>query len=59
MLFRFYESLVFYSTRSMDTLALIRHNSFQNQTNGKATYTFAPRPLIFKLQTEVLVFNDS
>ena len=46
--FRFYQSLYFGSTKSMDSLTLKRHNSFQN--NRKATYTFAPRPLIFKWQ---------
>ena len=34
------------------------HNSFQNQNNRKATHGFALRPLIFKLQQEVLKFND-
>ena len=42
----------------MDPLTLKRHNSFQNQNNGKATYSFAPRLLIFKLQQEVLKFNN-
>ena len=41
----------------MDSLTLKRHNSFQNQNNRKATHSFAPRPLIFKLQQEVL-FNE-
>ena len=31
---------------------------FQNQNNGKFTHSFAPRPLIFMLQQEVLKFND-
>ena len=35
-----------------------RHNSFQNEINRKATHNFAPRLLIFKLQQEVLKFND-
>ena len=34
------------------------HNSFQNEKNWKATHSLAPRPLIFKLQQEVLKFND-
>ena len=34
------------------------HNSFQLKKNRKATHSFAPRPLIFKLQPEVLKFND-
>ena len=42
----------------MDSLTLKRHNSFQNQNNKKATDNFAPRPLIRKLQQEVLKFND-
>ena len=28
------------------------------KSNRKATHSFAPRPLIFKLQQEVLKFND-
>ena len=39
-------------------LTLKRHNSFQNKDNRKATHGFAPRPLIFKLQQDVLKFND-
>ena len=42
----------------MDSLTLKRHNSFQNKNNRKATHSFAPRPLIFKLQQEVLKFSD-
>ena len=42
----------------MDSLILKQHSSFQNQNNRKATHSFAPRPLIFKLQKEVLKFND-
>ena len=56
--FRFYESLYFSSVKLMDSLTLKRHNSFQNQNNGKATLSFACRPLIFKLQQEVLKFDD-
>ena len=37
---------------------LKRSNSFQNQINGKATHSFASRPLIFKLQKEVLKLKD-
>ena len=32
--------------------------SVQNQNNRKATHRFALKPLIFKLQLEVLKFND-
>ena len=32
------------------------HN-FQNENNGKATHSFAQKPLIFKLQQEVLKSN--
>ena len=32
--------------------------SIQNQTITKATYTFIPRPLIFKLQKEVSNFSN-
>ena len=37
---------------------LKHHNSFQNQSNRKATHSFAPRRLIFKLKQEVLKFNE-
>ena len=42
----------------MESLTLKHHNSFQNLNNRKATLTFALRPLIFKLQQNVLKFND-
>ena len=42
----------------MNSWTLKRHNSFQNKNNRKATHSFAPRPLVFKLQQEVLKFND-
>ena len=43
----------------MDSLTLKCHNFFQNENNGKATHSFAPRPLIFKLQHKgFLKFND-
>ena len=42
----------------MGSLALKRHNSFQNLNNRKATHSFVPRSLIFKLQQEVLKFNN-
>ena len=42
----------------MDSLTLTRHNSFQNLVNKKATHSFAPSPLIFKLRQEVLKFSD-
>ena len=41
----------------MDSLTLKRHSSSQNKNNSKATHTFAPRPLIFKLQLEILKFS--
>ena len=50
--------LFFSSAKNMASLTLNRHNSFQNKNNRKATDSFAPRPLIFKLQQEVLKFND-
>ena len=34
-------------------MILNRHNSFQNKSNRKATQSFAPRPLTFRLQQEV------
>ena len=42
----------------MDWLTSKRHNSFQNENNRKDTQAFFPRPLMFKLQQEVLKFND-
>ena len=42
----------------MESLTLKGHNSFQNKNNRKATNSFAPRLLIFKLQQDVLKFND-
>ena len=42
----------------MDSLTLKRHNFFQNEDNRKATHSCATRPLIFKLQQEVLKLND-
>ena len=53
-LWKFY----FCSTKCMDSLILKRLNSFENQNNIKAKHSFAPRPLIFKLQKEALKFND-
>ena len=41
----------------MDSLTLKRCNYFKNLSNRKATHSFAPRPVIFKLQ-QVLKFND-
>ena len=34
------------------------HNSFRSKNNRKATHSFAPRLLIFKLQQEVVNLND-
>ena len=42
----------------MGSLALKRHNSSQSQNNRKVTDSFAPRPLIFSFQQEVLKFDD-
>ena len=45
----------------MNLLILKRHNSFKNLNNGKAKHAFALFkliPLIFKLQQQVLKFND-
>ena len=42
----------------MDSLTLKHHNSFQNNIKRKATESFSPRPPNFKLQQEVLKFND-
>ena len=44
----------------MESLSLKRHKSFQNRI--EKPHSFAPRPprpdLIFKLQQEILKFND-
>ena len=42
----------------MDSLTLKLHNFFQNKSNREATYSFAARPLIFKLQQEVGQISD-
>ena len=42
----------------MDSLTLKHHNSFQIKNNSKTTLGFAPKPLIHKLQQEILKFND-
>ena len=39
-------------------MTLKRHNSLQNKNNEKVTLSFTPTPLIFKLQQNVLKFND-
>ena len=57
-LFVFIKILYFCSTKSMNSFTLKCHNSFQNENNRKATNSFAPRPLIFNLQQEVLKCND-
>ena len=49
---------IFVQQKSIDSLTLKRHNSFQNENNRKTTHYFSPRPLIFTLQQEVLEFND-
>ena len=56
--FVFIKRLHFCSIKCMASLTLKRHNSFQNQNNRKATQRFAPKPLILKLQQEVLKCND-
>ena len=42
----------------MHSLILQHHNFFQKQNNRKDTLSFAPRPLIFNLQQELLKFID-
>ena len=58
ILFSFYWSLHFCSTKCTDSLTVKRLNSFQTKNNEKATHDFAPRSLIFKLQQKVLKSND-
>ena len=47
-----------YLSKRMGSLTLKRHSSFQNYNDRKPVNTFAPSPLIFKLQQEVLRFNN-
>ena len=42
----------------MEPAALKRQNSFQNENKRRVTHSFAPRPLIFKLQQDVLRLGD-
>ena len=52
----FIKVYIFSSTTCMDCVTLKRHKFFQNKNNRKATYSFLSRPLIFKLQQEILEF---
>ena len=62
--FSFFDSVsfllyfIFFFNNSIDSLNLKSHNSLQNKNNKKATQSFAPRLLIFKLQQEDWKFND-
>ena len=58
--FSIFDSVSFYTLfkKSIDSLTLKVHNSFQNKNNRKVTYSLAPGPLTFKLQQEVWKFND-
>ena len=51
-LFVFIKLYIFFHQKAR-TLTLKRHNSFHHKSNGKATHSFVPRLLIFKLQQEV------
>ena len=42
--------LYIFIQKRADSLTLKRHHSFQNKNNRKITHSFAPKPLIFKLQ---------
>ena len=53
----FIKIYIFVQKKSMDSLTLKHHNSFQNK-NRKATHNFAPRPLTSKLQQEFWKFID-
>ena len=44
---------IFFSTKSMGSLTLKRHNSFQNKNDRIVAHIFAPRPLTFKLQQRI------
>ena len=56
--FVFIKVYFFCPTKRIHSLTLKLHNSFQNQNNKNFTDNFASRPLIFKLQQEVLKSND-
>ena len=43
----------------MESSTLKSHNSFKNKNNTKATNVFAQSSLIFKLQQEILKFNNT
>ena len=43
----------------MESSTLKSHNSFKNKKNTKATNAFARSSLIFKLQQEILKFNNT
>ena len=50
-------SIPFRFTKSMDSSTVKHLSSFQNKYKN-ATHDSSPRPLIYKLQQEVLKFND-
>ena len=50
---------IFLFDKKLDSFTLKPHNYFQNENNRKATHSFAPRPLVFKLQQECLKFSDT
>ena len=54
----FVKLYIFVQQKASTLWILKRHNSFENKNNRKATHSFAPRPLILKLQQEVWKFND-
>ena len=49
---------IFLLNKNHGLLTLKSRNFFQNENNRKATHSFAPRSLIFKLQQDVWEFND-
>ena len=50
---------IFLFDKKLDSFTLKPHDYFQNENNRKATHSFAPRPLVFKLQQECLKFSDT
>ena len=56
--FNFLSKFTFLFSKKHGHFTLKRLNSFQNENNRKATHDFDPRPLISKLQQEVLKIND-
>ena len=51
--FGFVFKVYIFVQQKAQTFAFSKHNSFQNKNNRKARHSFAPRPLIFKVEVEL------